>query len=173
MGQIDVGYTNPDDAPEREMPVPFAEKNCLMQLTEADTPKTKDGNGTRLTYKAEVLEGQFKGRKVFGGINIIHPNDIAQKIGQAELAEVTKAVKLLTIPRDTAELLYRPFRGDVEIEAANTDKSGKIHPPKSVIKRYRLASGEDLPKREKVAGQQQSTSQAGGQQSIGKRPWES
>lgn len=177
MAEIDVGYTSLTDAPVREAPEPFQGKNIKMQLIEADIVKNPEKQSVRLTFKADVLEGEHARKKVFGGINIINKNPEAQKIGQAELAELTAALKHDTIPRDTAELLFRPFSADVAIAPARVDKeTKKSYDAKSEIKRFKLYDGTAVREAKTSTGGSgagtppaQTTSAAA---SAGKRPWD-
>lgn len=179
MAELDVGFRDPSQAPEREFPEPFAEQNCRMQLIEADIVPTADGKGRRMTYKAEVLEGANAKRKVFGGINIVNANPKAQNAGQGELADLTVAVKLPEIPRDTGELLFRPFAGDVVISPARTDeKTGKHYDAKSEIRKFKFYDGTPVPSRARTAtGGGGSTTPpvqtaAAAAAAPGRRPWE-
>lgn len=189
MAELDIGYTSLDEAPEREVFEPVPKGRYGLQAIELDIVPTNDQTGRRMAGKVEVLEGPLKGRKLpIISINILNKNAIAQKIGQAELAEFVKAVKLPAIPRDTAEFLYRPFTADIDIKPPEVDpqtkqpkinpKNGKPFTAQNVIAKYMLYGGQDVPVTAKSSGGGGSAAAASGQQSSsapttrGRRPWE-
>lgn len=173
---INVGYSDVNQAPERQDFEPLPANTYNMQIIEAAIAPTADGTGKRLTYKAEVLEGPYKGRKVFGGINIINKSPEAQKIGQAELGELAKALKMTQMPTDTTQLIYQAFTAKVKIQQARTDKAtGKSYDARNEIARF-MPYGQGEPAKSAPAA-----SQSGGQTSTpaqpatggsGRRPWE-
>lgn len=88
-----------------------------LQLIESDIAPTKAGTGKLFKYKTEVLDGDYKGRFIFGQMNLQNPNPTATKIGQSEFA----ALRLVTQtpnPEDTADLHFKAFDGIVKIEPA-------------------------------------------------------
>lgn len=110
---------------------PIPEGNYYLQLESAELKDTSSGEGRGLNATFEVL-GQVEtqacaGRKVFNWFNLMHSNEVAQKIGQAEFASLCKAVGVLT-PKSTDELIGKPF-----IAKIGFDKKDKS---KNVIKKY-------------------------------------
>lgn len=177
MGEtaIDVGYSDFSSAPEREAAEPIPPANYDMQIVEAEVKTTTTG-GRMLSYKAEVLGGQFERRKVFGNINIINANETAQKIGQAELAELSKAIGLPEMPRDTSQLLYTPFTAKVTIAPARVDKdTGKAYRAKNEIAKFMLYGGGEVASSRPAgqpAGQSAAQPAATGKPATSSRPWE-
>ena len=86
-----------------------------FMIKDAGIKPTKDGNGTILTYKAEVIDGEYKGRLVFDNLNIQNPNQTAEKIAIKQLAKLCLAVNLprLTTPE---QLNGKIFRGKTIIK---------------------------------------------------------
>lgn len=88
-----------------------------LQLIESDIKPTKNGQGKLFTYKTEIVDGEQKGRFIFGQLNLQNPNPTATKIGQSEFA----AIRLVTDtpnPEDTADLHFKAFEAVVKIEPA-------------------------------------------------------
>lgn len=89
----------------------------LLNIVEGEVKRNSKNTGNLFEYKAEVVEGEFAGVKVFGNINVTHQNTTAQKIGQAQLAALAEATGIgkanLT---DTDQFLFQPFYADLDVE---------------------------------------------------------
>lgn len=115
------------------------------QLIESDIAPTSAGTGKLFKYKAEIVDGEHKGRLVFGQMNLQNPNATATKIGQGEFAAL-RLVTGVASPEDTADLHFKAFEAAIEIEPAKTDK-GKTYKARNVInwgKTAKLFQGEDV-----------------------------
>ena len=77
-------------------------------ITASQMQTTKSGKGAFLELTFEVVEGEFKGRKVWGRLNLDNPSALAVKIARAELSALCRAVGVMT-PRDSAELHNIPL----------------------------------------------------------------
>ncbi len=181
---INLGYTDLNQAPERQNFEPFPDGTYNMRIIEAAVVDTTKAGGKRLTYKAEVVDGPYVKRMVFGGINIINANPDAQKIGQAELAELSRAIGLPSMPRDATELLYKLFTAKVKVIPERFDKdAGKTYDAKNEIKRY-MPYGQKEPAKAgggngAVSGASAAPANGGApasqpatQQAAGRRPWD-
>lgn len=110
-------------------PVPAGEYLCVITASE-DKP-TKSGNGSYLELEFEVIDGPFKGRKLWDRLNLANPNDLAVKIARATLSAICRAVGVME-PKDSCELHDLPLLVKVRVEKrADTDE------PSNVIKGYR------------------------------------
>ncbi len=113
-------------------PIPVGE--YAVQITDSDVKPTKSGNGHRLELTFEVMDGQYKGRKVFEGLNIDNPNPKAVEIAQRDLSAICHAVGKLQVS-DSQELHYKPLVVRVDIE----ERDG--YSPRNVIKAYKAVAG--------------------------------
>ena len=52
---------------------------------------TKAGTGTYLSVQCEIIEGGYKGRRVFDNINRTNPNPTAVEMGNQSLAAIMRA----------------------------------------------------------------------------------
>lgn len=115
------------------------------QLIEGDIVATKAGDGKLYKFKAEIYDGENKGRLVFGQVNLQNKNATATKIGQSEFA----AIRLVTgvpNPEDTADLNFKAFDAVIEVEPAKT-VNGQTYKARNVInwaKTAKLFQGEDV-----------------------------
>ena len=89
------------------------------------------GTGRILELVWEIIDGQFKNRRIWQRLNYIHQNSTAQAIAQAQLAQVTDACGIQHALRDTSAIEHRPMRIKVKVK---TDKTGQYDPQNEVAK---------------------------------------
>jgi hypothetical protein len=77
----------------------------------------KSGNGEGLKLTFEVIDGQFKGRKVYENLNIRHTSEDTQRIAQSQLSALCHAVNVIKL-MDTAALHFKPVRINVTVREA-------------------------------------------------------
>jgi len=110
-------------------PLPSGDYLCVI-VASADKP-TKSRNGSFLELELEVIEGPFKGRKLWDRLNLNNPNETAVKIARGTLSAICKAVDVPR-PNDSCELHDRPLLGKVRLE-----KRSDIDDMTNVVKGYR------------------------------------
>ena len=76
--------------------------------------KTSQKGHTYLNLEFEVIDGEFKGRKVWTGLNLQHPDPKTVKFARSELAEICKAVGVLK-PADSVQLHNLPLVINVKV----------------------------------------------------------
>ena len=108
-------------------PIPAGEYLCVITASE-DKP-TKSGNGSYLELEFEVIDGPFKGRKLWDRLNLANPNELAVKIARATLSAICRAVGVME-PKDSSNAICLLVKVRVE-KRADTDE------PSNVIKGYR------------------------------------
>jgi hypothetical protein len=109
---------NANDVPESEDKfelIPAGDYKAI--ILESSIKATKAGTGEYVAVKVQIVDGEKKGRTVFANLNFKNPNPTAQQIGQRELADLTKAVGLVTLT-DTAQLHGKPLTVRIGIEPA-------------------------------------------------------
>jgi hypothetical protein len=92
-------------------------------IVESEMKSTKNGNGHFLELTFEVVEGEYKGRKVWSRLNLDNPNQTAVKIAQGELSAICRAVNVMQ-PKDSVELHNLPL--EVTVKCKKRDDSGEI-----------------------------------------------
>jgi len=96
-------------------------------VEKAEVKTTKRGDGHRLEVCFQIVEGQYAKRKLWSNLNIDNPSEVAQRIGQSQLAGLCKAVGLAVI-RDENELLGKTCIARVKVK----DDSNEIRAYKAV-----------------------------------------
>lgn len=77
-------------------------------ITDSEMKPTKSGNGEYLKLTFEVIDGEFRGRKLWAQLNLNNPNATAVEIARAELSAICHAVGVMT-PKDSVELHNLPL----------------------------------------------------------------
>ena len=61
------------------------------QIVDSETRVTKDGNGQYLWLEIDMLDGPYKGRKLFDRLNLINANPTTVEIAQRTLSAICHA----------------------------------------------------------------------------------
>ncbi|MPM99444.1 hypothetical protein SDC9_146635 [bioreactor metagenome] len=69
---------------------------------------TRSGTGRYLQLEFEIIDGEFKNRKLWARLNLENPNPDAVRMARADLSAICRAVNVLT-PRDSLELHNLPL----------------------------------------------------------------
>lgn len=101
---------------------PIPAGDYVAMAVGSDTKDNSKGTGQYLRFDFEVLEGEYKGRRLFSILNLWNPSSMAVQIAQSELSSICRAAGVMT-PRDSAELHDRPMILTVVIEERD-DKPG-------------------------------------------------
>jgi len=96
-------------------PVPAG--TYLAQVIESDIKDLASGNGKGLKLTFEIIDGQYKGRRIWENLNIQHTNEDSQRIAQSQLSALCHAVGVIKL-RDTAALHMKPVNIKVTVREA-------------------------------------------------------
>ncbi len=110
-------------------PIPAGQYTAMIIASEEKT--SKQGNKF-LSLEFEVLDGQYKGRKLWVNLNLGHPNPETVKFARAELASICKAVGVLK-PQDSVQLHNLPML--ITVKCVNRKDTGELQ---NRIKGYAL-----------------------------------
>ena len=104
---------NAEDHKDEFQPIPAGRYTAA--IIKSETKSTKDGKGSYLKLEIDILDGQYKGRKIFENLNLENANETTVKIAQVTLANICRAVGVLH-PKDSSELHHKPMSVRVVIE---------------------------------------------------------
>ncbi len=155
MAQLNFNTANQEEMDDFSV-VPVGEYN--VQIVKSEIKDTKDKTGKRLNFQFKILDGDYKGRILFTGLNIVNPNPTAVEISKKELTSICKACGKPEI-QDTAELHNIPLTVKVKIVPASGN-----YPEKNEITKYSPYAGVD--------GAVSSSTTTGEATSGDKEPWE-
>lgn len=88
-------------------------------ITSGEITVNDGGAGRRMALEWTVLDGPYKGRKIFDGFNYIHSNPDAQRIAQGQISALCHAVGVYQV-NDVQQLFNKPHAIKVDIEAGRT-----------------------------------------------------
>jgi hypothetical protein len=121
MAQINFDATKVEPADSFE---PLPNGDYVIVFVESEFIATKRRDGKYLQLIAQVLDGPFKGRKLWARLNLDNKNPAAVKIAERELSSICHAVNVLH-PLDSAELHNIPLIARVEyVPETDTRRAG-------------------------------------------------
>ena len=109
----------------------------VMQIVKSERKPTRGGDGEFIQLELDILDGEFKGRKVWDMLNKWNPNPQTVKIADETLSAICHATGVLDLS-DTEQLHFRPMLVKVVVDPGGPDKKNpqKIHEPSNKIKGY-------------------------------------
>lgn len=113
-------------------PIPAGWYTAVFTASEEKPTKAQTGSYLQLT--AEIIEGEYKGRKLIERLNLNNPNDTAVMVAQKTLSAICRAVNVMR-PRDSSDLHDKPFSVKVAVKPAEGS-----YGPSNEIKGYEAAS---------------------------------
>ena len=117
-------------------PLPVGDYLVVISASEKKPTKTGMGEYLQLTY--DVIDGEYKGRKLFDRLNIRNENETAQAIAQASLSAICH-VTGVPRPKDSEELHDKPFIVRVAIRPAKDEFAAS-----NIVKEYKYSDGRKL-----------------------------
>lgn len=111
----------------------------IAQMVESEMKPTSNGQGAYLATVYQVLEGKYKGAKLFDRINLQNSNPTAVEIGYRQLSAICHAVGVIQV-EDSAQLHNRPLGVKVSLRAAGPGADGKYYDASNEVKGYKAAS---------------------------------
>lgn len=105
----------------------------LCMAIASELKATKNGTGEYLQITFEVIDGQFKGRKIFERLNIRNANKVAEDIAQRALSALCHAVGVLNL-QDSEQLHDIPVVLDIRVDEPKGD-----HEAQNRVKGYSSA----------------------------------
>ena len=101
--------------------IPAGKYNAV--IVDSEMKQTKSGNGNYLELTFEVIDGEYKGRKVWARLNIDNPSADAVKIAKGELSAICRAVNVMT-PNDSVDLHNLPL--EITVKCKRNPENGEI-----------------------------------------------
>lgn len=110
-----------DDDPFKPLPAGW----YLAEIFKSKLTPTKDKKGKYLDNGYTILEGEFKGRKVYGNINLVNASDMAVRIGRADLKKICVAVGHEGELEETEDLFGIPLCIKLSVKEATSQWPAK------------------------------------------------
>ncbi len=131
MALLNFDASNYDPAPAYDV-LPVGE--YLSTIVSSAVKSTKAGTGQYLELVFELIEGEFKGRKIWQRINFNNPNPKAEAAAKRELSTLCRALGVLNVQH--SELLHNiPVIVQLQIEDGTNG-----YGPQNRVKTYSAAN---------------------------------
>jgi hypothetical protein len=129
----DLSGFDASQVPEQTEFSALPEGQYIVMATASEMKPTKKGDGAYLQITFEVIDGTYKGRKLWARLNLKNSNKTAVDIAQRELAAICRAVNVIK-PNDSAELHNRPLLITVGVEIDDRNREN------NTVKKYEPTS---------------------------------
>lgn len=86
----------------------------MVIITDSEVKETKDRTGKYLQLTHEIVDGQFKGRKLWNRLNIVNRSKEAEDIAHRNLSSLCRAAGVAQLA-DSSQLHNIPVIADVKI----------------------------------------------------------
>ncbi|MDG4811915.1 DUF669 domain-containing protein [Hydrogenovibrio sp. 3SP14C1] len=109
--------------PQQHQPVsfePLQDGYYQAQIVASSTHQTNNLQGYYLKLEMEVIEGSFKGRKVWDQLNLWNPSQKAAQIAQGVLSSIARALNVGAF-EDSSVLHNKPLMIYVQTKNGNTE----------------------------------------------------
>jgi hypothetical protein len=80
----------------------------IAQITDSSVNPSKSGRGMRMSLTFDIIDGEFKNRKIFAGLNVQHENPDTENWAQKDLSAICHSVGVIDL-KDTAQLHMKPL----------------------------------------------------------------
>jgi len=159
----ELNFNVDQSAPEEEIgPVPAG--TYIAAIVESDYKANKNNNGMILKLTYQILQGEYKGRKIFENLNLEHENRQASVIARKSLNSIGMAVGVNQI-RDSALLHNIPMQIEVGFVPA---KDG--YDAQNKIKKHSSLNGSEA--KSPAAQVAPATGETSVNTGANKKPWE-
>lgn len=150
MGDLSDLGGNFDEVKEVEgfAPLPAGEYVAISETASVEQNRNQDGIVIKVSF--QIVDGEFKGRKVYANFNWSNPNEMAQNIGRSEFKKFCAAIGVGSFPDETAELIERPLR--LQLGIRNNKLTGE---PQQAIKKF-IPYAQEEAKEERPAAKKKS-----------------
>jgi len=120
-----AGFNAADVEPQSFDIIPKGDYPAVMVASEIKD--TKAGDSKYLNIEMVIIDGPYKGRKLWDILNLWNKNPEAVEIAKGTLSSICRAIDVLT-PSDTSELHNKPLIVSVAIKPAadGYDEKNKI-----------------------------------------------
>lgn len=133
-----VNFDATQVSPESQFaPVPNGDYPVV--ITDSEMKTTNDGTGQYLQLTLEIIDGHYKGRKIWDRLNLFNKNQTSVEIANRALSQICHAVNVLSL-QDSVQLHAKPLVARLVVRPA----TGGYHESNDV-KEYKAYSAGGAP----------------------------
>lgn len=131
--------------------IPSGWQNAAM--TDSELKPTKDGLGKYLLAEYTIIDGPYKGRKIFDQLNIVNSNPVTVEMAYKTLSAICHAIGTINIQQTSAELHNKPLKIKLKKrEARRDDTTGKEYDANNEVKGYDSINSDHPVEHTPIAG---------------------
>ncbi len=119
MARLDTTFDATSVEPSQPFEVIPAGK-YPVHIVASDLKPTSNGAGQYIWLELDILDGEYKGRKIWDRLNVINPNPQAVEIAQRALSALCHACGVMAFT-DTEELHWKPILATVRVRPPKGD----------------------------------------------------
>jgi hypothetical protein len=112
---VDLSGFDASQVPEQAEFSAVPEGQYMVMAVASEKKPTKKGDGAYLQICFEVIDGPYKGRKMWSRLNLWNNSKTAVDIANRELGAICRAVNII-IPGDSSKLHDKPLMVTVGVE---------------------------------------------------------
>src|SRR5690349_21272056 len=118
LGQV----FNAADVEPSQPRAPIPAGTYIAQIVQSEMRSARSG-GQYLWLELDIIDGEFRGRKLWDQLNLVNSNAQAAEIAQRTLSAICHAVGQMTV-QDSEQLHFKPMKVTVKVQPAGPDKNG-------------------------------------------------
>jgi len=119
-----INYVPGSEDPQSFDDLPAGE--YAVMIVGSEQKDTADRTGQFISLEHLIIEGQFKGRKLFNNLNLWNRNETAVKMARGTLESICRAQSRIEAVGDTTELHNIPMIVKVSYNLQRKDKTGAM-----------------------------------------------
>jgi len=106
----------PENEGELDSFDPVPQGQYRVMITQSEQKNNSKGTGTILEIFHEIIEGEYKGKRIRNVINLDNPNLTSVEIGRKQLADLCRKISV-TRPQGPQDLLNKVVIVDTDVES--------------------------------------------------------
>ena len=146
---------------------PIPTGKYIAMITESEMKNTKSGVGQYLQLTFDIIDGKYKGRKLWARLNLNNPNAKTVQIARGELSAICRAIGVMVV-QDSSELHGLPL--SIKVVCKNRKDTGEITNEIKGYEKKEAALGSPAPVAPPAPATQQATAPVQ-PQTAGSAPW--
>lgn len=167
MADLNMGELYTEEPELSFEPVPS--DDYIAVISDSEKKVTAEGAKERLNLTWDIVDGNFKGRKVWEGLNIKNPNTKTEIIARRSLSEITRIAQINpTDLVDSAQLHSIPMK----IRVVAIDKNDGYGMKNEVKRHFALDDNSSVPAPAAAPASKTATPAKGATVGKKKQPWE-
>ena len=136
------GMYDPKDQPQEDNFSVLPAGDYTVMITASDVKDIKSGKGKCISLEMDIIDGKYKGRKIFENLCTIHESEQVQAIARGKFASLKKSLGVRDDVSDTTQLHNIRVVANVRVKDSKKNPGEK----ENEIKSYKSIAEAKQPK---------------------------